>query len=165
MSYQLAHRWHTVGAQDSQQIFHLLYVWEEAPDYPPCTGQSLFTVRCTQRLAVRTSRWLHTVGALLAHRWHTVGAWRRSTAFYGITRPRCLALAWASLCVGHQRGLIGTLRGSGYLGKNTSVIHGSLHLYLFFSFRIYIKHLSFNLVFLVRLFRLKLNFRGRDSNT
>jgi hypothetical protein len=32
---------------------------------------------------------------------------------------------------GHQRGLVGTLRGSRYLGKNTCVVHGSLHLYLF----------------------------------
>jgi hypothetical protein len=32
----------------------------------------------------------------------------------------------------HQRGLVGTLRGSGYLGKNTDVIHESLHLYLAF---------------------------------
>jgi hypothetical protein len=30
---------------------------------------------------------------------------------------------------GHQRGLVGTLRGSRYLGKNTGVIHESLHLY------------------------------------
>jgi hypothetical protein len=32
--------------------------------------------------------------------------------------------------LGHQRGLVRTLSGSGYLGKNTSVIHRSLHLYL-----------------------------------
>jgi hypothetical protein len=36
---------------------------------------------------------------------------------------------------------------------------------LLFSFRIYIKYLSFNLVFLVSLFRLKLSLCGRDSNT
>jgi hypothetical protein len=36
---------------------------------------------------------------------------------------------------------------------------------LLFTFRIYIKYLSFNLVFLVRLFRLKLSLCGRDSNT
>jgi hypothetical protein len=66
---------------------------------------------------------------------------------------------------GHQRGLVGTLRGSGYLGKNTGFFHESLHLYLLFIFRINIKHLNFNLVFLVRFFRLKLNFCGRDSNT
>jgi hypothetical protein len=36
---------------------------------------------------------------------------------------------------------------------------------LLFSFRIYIKYSSFNLVFLVRLFRLKLSLRGRDNNT
>jgi hypothetical protein len=32
-----------------------------------------------------------------------------------------------------------------------------------FTFRIYIKYLSFNLVLLVRLFRLKLSLCGRDS--
>jgi hypothetical protein len=36
---------------------------------------------------------------------------------------------------------------------------------LLFTFRIYIKYLSFNLVFLVRLFRLKLSLCGRDSNS
>jgi hypothetical protein len=30
----------------------------------------------------------------------------------------------------HQKGLVGTLHGSGYLGKNTGIIHESLHLYL-----------------------------------
>jgi hypothetical protein len=53
--------------------------------------------------------------------------------------------AWPSrglpLAQGHQRGLVGTLRGSRYLDKNTSVIHESL--------RIYIKHLNFNLVFIL----------------
>jgi hypothetical protein len=40
--------------------------------------------------------------------------------------PSCgLPFAW-----GHQRGLVGTLRGSGYIGKNTGVIHERLHLYL-----------------------------------
>ena len=38
---------------------------------------------------------------------------------------------------GHQRGLVGTLRGSGYLGKNTGVIQESLHLY----FALYLSHL------------------------
>jgi hypothetical protein len=30
----------------------------------------------------------------------------------------------------HQQGLVGTLRGSGYLGKNIDAIHKSLYLYL-----------------------------------
>jgi hypothetical protein len=42
--------------------------------------------------------------------------------------------AWPShglpFALGHQRGLVGILRGSGYLGKNTGIIHESLHLYL-----------------------------------
>jgi hypothetical protein len=41
--------------------------------------------------------------------------------------------AWPSrglpFVLGHQRGLVGTLRGSGYLGKNIGVIHESLLLY------------------------------------
>jgi hypothetical protein len=63
--------------------------------------------------------------------------------------------AWLShglpFTYGHQRGLDGTLRSSGYLSKNTGVVHGSLHLYP--CFRIYIKYLSFNLSILFRLFR------------
>jgi hypothetical protein len=42
--------------------------------------------------------------------------------------------AWPSrglpFAYGHQRGLVGTVRGFGYLCKNTGVIHKSLHLYL-----------------------------------
>jgi hypothetical protein len=38
---------------------------------------------------------------------------------------------------GHQRGLVRTLLGSGYLGKNIGAIHKSLHLYL----ALYLPHL------------------------
>jgi hypothetical protein len=48
-------------------------------------------------------------------------------ALYGVTRPWCLALGWATLCIGHQRGLVGAWRGSGYLVKNIVIVHGSLH--------------------------------------
>ena len=42
-------------------------------------------------------------------------------------------------CEGLQQGLGGSLRASRYLGKNTGVIDGSLHIStLLFSFRIYI---------------------------
>jgi hypothetical protein len=41
------------------------------------------------------------------------------------------------LCVGHQQGLVGTMRGSECLSKNTSVIHESLHIYL----ALYLLHL------------------------
>ena len=42
-------------------------------------------------------------------------------------------------CEGLQRGLGESLRASRYLGKNTGVIDGSLHIStLLFSFRIYI---------------------------
>jgi hypothetical protein len=49
------------------------------------------------------------------------------------------AWPWSGLpfSYGHQRGLVGTLRGSGYLGKNIAVIHESLHLYL----ALYLLHL------------------------
>ena len=41
-------------------------------------------------------------------------------------------------CEGLQRGLEGSLRASRYLGKNTGVVDGSLHIStLLFSFRIY----------------------------
>jgi hypothetical protein len=39
--------------------------------------------------------------------------------------------------------------------KNTGIIHKSLHLYLAFSFHIYIKHLSFNLAFRLILVRIE----------
>jgi hypothetical protein len=42
--------------------------------------------------------------------------------------------AWPSrelpFALGHQRGLVRTLRGSEYLGKNISVIHENLYLYV-----------------------------------
>jgi hypothetical protein len=47
------------------------------------------------------------------------------------------------------------VRSSGYLDKNTGVIHESYISTLLFTFRIYIKYLSFNLAFLVRLFRIE----------
>jgi hypothetical protein len=49
-------------------------------------------------------------------------------------------------CVGHQRGLVETLRSYGYLCKNTSVVHESFQsLPLLFRFLIYFKYLSFSL--------------------
>jgi hypothetical protein len=53
----LAHCWRTVGSP-------LTHCWHTVG--APLADR---TVRC-----VRTSRWLHSVGALLAHRWLTVGA-------------------------------------------------------------------------------------------
>jgi hypothetical protein len=42
--------------------------------------------------------------------------------------------AWPShglpFALGHQRGLVRTLRGSGYVSKNIGVIHESLHVYI-----------------------------------
>ena len=46
-------------------------------------------------------------------------------------------------CEGLQRGLEGSLHASRYLGKNTRVIDGSLHIStLLFSFRIYIAYIT-----------------------
>ena len=42
-----------------------------------------------------------------------------------------------------QQGLEGSLRASRYLGKNTEVVDGSLHIFtLLFSFRIYIDYIA-----------------------
>ena len=50
-------------------------------------------------------------------------------------------------CEELQQGLGESLRASRYLGKNTGVVDGSLHLYLIFSFRIYIATLVVCLTF------------------
>jgi hypothetical protein len=54
-------------------------------------------------------------GSRLSTELHDRGAWP----------SHGLPFAW-----GKQQGLVGTLRGSRYLSKNTGVIHESLHLYL-----------------------------------
>jgi hypothetical protein len=54
------------------------------------------------------------------------GPWLSTESLERGARPsRVLPFA-----LGHQRGLVGTLRGSEYLGKNTNGVHESLHLYL-----------------------------------
>ena len=64
--------------------------------------------------------------------------WGRPEAIHGVTRPG----AWPLRGIpyeGLQRGLGESLRASRYLGKNTRVVDGSLHIStLPFSFRIYI---------------------------
>jgi hypothetical protein len=55
----------------------------------------------------------------------------------------------------HQRGLVGTLHGSGYLDKIPASSIRVCISTLLFTFCIYVKYLSFNLVFLVRLFRIE----------
>ena len=65
-------------------------------------------------------------------------AWGRPGAIHGVTRPGAWPLRGIP-CEGLQRGLGGSLRASRYLGKNTGVVDGSLHIStLLFSFRIYI---------------------------
>jgi hypothetical protein len=81
-------------------------------------------------------------------------------ALYGVTRPRCLALAWASLCVGAPMRISRDTLVKIPASSTRVCISTSL-----FTFCIYIKYLSFNLDLLVRLFRLKLSLCGRDSNT
>ena len=64
--------------------------------------------------------------------------WGRPEAIHGVIRPGTWPLGGIS-CEGLQRGLGGSLRASQYLGKNTGVVDGSLHIsILLFSFRIYI---------------------------
>ena len=53
-------------------------------------------------------------------------------------------------CEGLQRGLGGGLHASRYLGKNTGVGDGSLHLYRSLTFRIYIMYLGCVLTFLAQ---------------
>ena len=85
-----------------------------------------------------------------AHRRSTC-AWGRPEAIHRVTRPRAWPLRGIH-CEGLQRGLRGSLRASRYLGKNTGVVDGSLHIsILLFSFHIYIICIT--------------PFCGRDSNT
>ena len=75
----------------------------------------------------------------------------RLEAIHGVTRPGARPLRGIP-CEGLQRELGGSLRASRYLGKNTRVVDGSLHIStLLFSFRIYINCITL--------------FCGRDSNT
>ena len=65
-------------------------------------------------------------------------AWRRLEAIHGVTRLGAWPLRGIP-CEGIQRGLGESLRASRYLGKNTGVVDGSLHIStLLFSFLIYI---------------------------
>ena len=78
-------------------------------------------------------------------------SWGRPEAIHGVTRPGAWPLQGIP-CEGLQRGLGGSLHASRYLGKNTGVIDGNLHIStLLFSFRIYIVYIT--------------PFCGRDSNT
>jgi hypothetical protein len=61
------------------------------------------------------------------------GPWLSTELLYRGAWPSC-GLPFA---LGHQRALVRTLRGSGYLGKNTDVIHESLCLDL----ALYLPHL------------------------
>ena len=80
-------------------------------------------------------------------RWRPTCVWGSPEAIHGVTRPEAWPLRGIP-CEGLQRGLGGSLRASLYLGKNTRVINGSLHIStLLFSFRVYI------------------DYCGRDSNT
>ena len=73
--------------------------------------------------------------------WRPTCAWGRPGAIHGVTRPGAWPLQGIP-CEGLQRGLGGSLRASRYLGKNTGVIDGSLHIStLLFSFRIYIAYI------------------------
>ena len=81
-----------------------------------------------------------------AHRRPTC-AWGRPGAIHGVTRPGAWPLRGIP-CEGLQRGLGGSLSASRYLGKNTGVVDGSLHIStLLFTFRIYTPYLGCVLYF------------------
>ena len=71
-----------------------------------------------------------------AHRRPTC-TWGRSEAIHGVSQLEAWPLRGIP-CEGLQRGLGGSLSTSRYLGKNTGVVDGSLHLYVIFTFHIYI---------------------------
>jgi hypothetical protein len=74
----------------------------------------------------------------------------RPRAIHRVTRPGAWTLRGIP-CEGLQRGLGGSLSTSRYLGKNTGVIDGSLHLYLIITFRIYFATLVMFFIFLAKL--------------
>ena len=84
-------------------------------------------------------------------RWRPTCTWGRPEDIHGVTQPGACPLRGIP-CERLQRGLRGSLRASQYLGKNTGVIDGSLHIStLLFSFRIYVVCIT--------------PFCGRGSNT
>jgi hypothetical protein len=70
-----------------------------------------------------------------AHRRLTC-TWGRPKVIHRVTQLGASSLQGLP-CEGLQRGLGEILHASRYLGKNTRVIDGSLHLYLIFSFHLY----------------------------
>ena len=117
---------------------------------PPCTEGNKAHDGSTESLIVKTA------GSRLGAAWRKAHqrptyAWGRPGAIHGVTRLSAWPLRGIP-CKGLQRGLGGRLRASRYLGKNTRVIDGSLHIStLLFSFRIYIVCIT--------------PFCDRDSNT
>ena len=67
-------------------------------------------------------------------------AWGRPGAIHRVARPGAWPLRGIP-CEGLQQELGGSLSASRYLSKNTRVVDVSLHLYLIFTFRIYIANL------------------------
>jgi hypothetical protein len=78
-------------------------------------------------------------------KWSTTCTWRRLVALYGVTQPGDWASCGLPFASGYQQGLVRTLRGYGYLGKNTITSIGVYILYLYSIFHIYNKYLSFSL--------------------
>ena len=104
---------------------------------PPCTRENKACGVSAESLIVKMAGSGPREACWKAHRRPTC-AWGRPRAIHGVTRPGAWPLRWIP-CEGLQRGLGESLRASRYLGKNTRVIDGSLHIpTLLFSFRIYI---------------------------
>ena len=104
---------------------------------PPCTEENKARGVSAESLIVKTagSIWERLAGR---HVGDPLARGGRPEAIHGDTRPG----AWPLRGIPYeelQRGLEGSLSASRYLGKNTGVVDGSLHIStLLFSFRIYI---------------------------
>ena len=108
---------------------------------PPCTEGNKARGVSAVSLIVKTAGSGPGETCRKAHRRPTC-AWGRPEAIHGVTRPGAWPLRGIP-CEGLQRGLGGSLCASRYLGKNTGVIDGSLHIStLLFSFCIYIDYIT-----------------------
>ena len=104
---------------------------------PPCTEGNKARDGLARSLILKRAGSGSREACRKAHRRPTC-AWGRPGAIHGVTRLG----AWPLQGIpygGLQRGLGRSLRTSQYIGKNTGVVDGSLHIStLLFNFRIYI---------------------------
>jgi hypothetical protein len=98
-----------------------LVVWP-----PPCTEGNKARGGLAESLIVKTTGSGPGEACRKAHRRPTC-AWGRTRAIHGVTRPGAWPVRGIP-CEGLQRGLGESLSASWYLGKNTRVVDGSLHI-------------------------------------